>query len=396
MAAVAVLAGAAACSRPPEPEAPAPHAAYEPAPPPPLMGGPADTPPGPGDSLLGGPPRDAAPSERPGVVTLRRSDGSTVVTMRPIPNPGPEQAAEAQARTPSAAPRPAPAGPERPAPIVRVTPPPPAQTARAPIAPAAPARPGAALTSPPPTPFVQAMALAPPSEAKLASLQAAVAADVAAGSKLTVPEALWAGQESTVTLGTPPGLLALLQREAARLGLASAAQKAAVTARLYGAGYEITPADSQTLPLAGGQPTTFSWKVKPTAGSKGAVREALRADLDASLLGGPTSQVFAIAALEQPAPVAEKAATPTSAANAVTRPVLIAILAVLGLVALLAIWRNAAARRIEAAMQHRRERRPMSSYTLGAAPPGPPASGGAVAEPAPAEADARPERQPSA
>lgn len=420
LSAAAVLA-VAACS-PPTPTYEQAHPAeYDEPEPPPLAGAPLDEPPTVDDhvapeDLAGAPPHPEPPSgRRDGIVTFRRADGVEVTAMRPIPNPGeglaggpPDEAPAAHAhgatepapapQTSSAAPPPtkaqppveapvasAPAPSERPAPPTRVTPLP-ARTAQGPVAAVRPPpRPAAPLAQPPATPFVQAMALQPPTDSKLATLQAALAADVAAGARLSIPEAAWSGQPAKVTLALPPGLLAMLQHEAGRVGLADAARTVQVAARLSGAGYRITPEAAQSVKLVPGQAAAFEWQVAAAPPAPGVQRAALRADVEASLSGTPAARTFSLTALEQPAPPPPPAERRPSAASAVARPVLIAILAVLGLAAILGAWRNLAARRAEEALRRRRANRPASDYTMGVAPPPP--------EPAPARAETRPERE---
>ena len=77
----------------------------------------------------------------------------------------------------------------------------------------------AAKLNPPPA------GLPEPADSRLAALQTAVGGEVAAGSKLTVPEALAKGEPAQVSLSLPQTVLAIIQREAAKLGLGKAAKK---------------------------------------------------------------------------------------------------------------------------------------------------------------------------
>jgi hypothetical protein len=261
------------------------------------------------------------------LVTYRRADGVLVTAMRPIKNPEDMTAAErrqvygnryaprarvtAHAHAAPAAPAHVAANkPTAPAskPVVAAKPAP----APAPAPKVAAAKPLAPVVAPAPAPkTIEApTAVAPvvaaklnpppaglpePADSRLAALQTAVGGEVAAGSKLTVPEGLAKGEPAQVSLSLPQTVLAIIQREAAKLGLGPAAKKADVTATLSGEGYEITPNGPQTATLKPGEAPAFNWQVKPGAGEKG----PLKADVDASLNGGKAPMTFSLASLEQ-------------------------------------------------------------------------------------------------
>jgi hypothetical protein len=266
------------------------------------------------------------------LVTYRRADGVLVTAMRPIKNPEDMTAAERRqvygnryaprarvtAHSHSASAPASHAAPVRVAaapaakPAVAAKPVAVAKPAPAPAPKVAAAKPMAPVVAPAPAPkTIEApVAVAPvvaaklnpppaglpePADSRLAALQTAVGGEVAAGSKLTVPEALAKGEPAQVSLSLPQTVLAIIQREAAKLGLGKAAKKADVTATLSGEGYEITPNGPQTATLKPGEAPAFNWQVKPGAGEKG----PLKADVDASLNGGKAPMTFSLASLEQ-------------------------------------------------------------------------------------------------
>ena len=344
-AALVALTTTAGCSGPAPHETAPPPSAYREAPPPALMG---EAPSSADHSGLAGGPAGSEPaalSHSPNsnprylmrLVTYRRADGVLVTAMRPVPNPEDlsaddrrsiygtryapraflaaghgrrhvEVAAAPQMTAKPAMAKAAPpkAAPFKPVAVAKLAPPPVAAAAPPPKAveqarPApAPATEVAALKTPPPV--AMAPGLKAPADPKLAALQAALGAEVTAGSKLTTPDLLPAGQASPISLSLPQTLMAGLQREAAKLGLGKAARKAEVTATLSGQGYEITPNGPQTAQLKAGEGPSFNWQVKPGAGEKG----PLRADVDATLKGLRLPLNFSLASLEQ----AVKAAPP--------------------------------------------------------------------------------------
>ena len=332
-AAAAALLTVAGCSGPAPHETPPPPDSYKASDSPSLMGG---APTSDNSGLAGGPGASATTSAKlpPAstsdpkyvmrLVTYRRADGVLVTAMRPIKNPedmtaaerrqvygnryaprarvtahshsapathaAPVRVAAAPAAKPMVVAKPAPA----PAPKVAVAKPMAPVVAPAPApktieAPTAVAPVVAAKLNPPPA------GLPEPADSRLAALQTAVGGEVAAGSKLTVPEALAKGEPAQVSLSLPQTVLAIIQREAAKLGLGKAAKKADVTATLSGEGYEITPNGPQTATLKPGEAPAFNWQVKPGAGEKG----PLKADVDASLNGGKAPMTFSLASLEQ-------------------------------------------------------------------------------------------------
>ena len=329
-AAAAALLTFAGCSGPAPHEPPPPPDTYKQADSPSLMGGA----PAPDNSGLAGgpgasratvsqlPPAAASnPKYVNRLVTYRRADGVLVTAMRPVKDPEDMTAAERrQVYGNRYAPRARVSAHAHssPAPVhYAAAPKPAAKPAPKPVAaPAAPkvaaAKPMAPVVAPAPTPKtievpkavapVVAAKLNPPpaglpepADSRLAALQTAVGGEVAAGSKLTVPEGLANGETAQVSLSLPQTVLAIIQREAAKLGLGKAAKKADVTATLSGEGYEITPNGPQTAKLKLGEAPSFNWQVKPGAGEKG----PLKADVDASLNGGKSPMTFSLASLEQ-------------------------------------------------------------------------------------------------
>jgi len=202
---------------------------------------------------------------------------------KPTTGPTPRPVTQAPAARPAAKPVASPA-------VVAQAAPAPKPSTPTPIAPpvkaAAPAAPSPTSVAPPVS----------PADAKLAALSAAVGPEVLGGAKLSVPEALSKGEESKVTLSMPANLLAIIQREAAKLGLAKPARKAEVSATLAGQGYDVTPNAAQTQVLKPGEAVTFNWQVKPTEGEKA----PLKATVDGALTGSKSSpQAFSLMALEQ-------------------------------------------------------------------------------------------------
>ncbi len=138
---------------------------------------------------------------------------------------------------------------------------------------------------------------------QLGQLTTAVA-EVMKGAKLDVPTALSTGGEAKVVLTLPPDLLAGAQAKAAQVGLGAAARKMFITAKLAGQGYAITPNAEQTARLEAGEPTVFSWDVKPSSTPGG----VLTADMTGSLQGDGSDKTFALGAVTAQIPVAGQAA----------------------------------------------------------------------------------------
>ena len=240
------------------------------------------------------------------LVTRRKADGTLQIAMRPIANPedmtaaerrqvygnryAPRAVAAAPRRTWRAdaapAPRAATVARPAPAPIVKAAPRPLAAVPVKPVAPApviAPAAPAVVAAAPvaKPTPTQQ--------------LQTAVSAGINRGASLSVPADLKAGKEADVVLSLPGDLLAMVQEQAAKLGLAKSARKVSAYANLNGQGYEISPPGQQTAPVAAGKPTTFTWKVKPTTAEKA----PLKADYGLELNGSKPKTAFSVGSLEE-------------------------------------------------------------------------------------------------
>ncbi|MDP1737869.1 MAG: stalk-specific protein X [Caulobacter sp.] len=263
------------------------------------------------------------------LITRRKADGTLQISMRPVANPEDMTAAErrrvygnryapravvaaAPRRswrvTPAAKPVAAPAKPAA-KPVVAVAPRPAAKPAARPVIAAAPApvikpaAPAPAVAAAPPKPVVA------PKPNPTQQLQAAVSADINRGASLSVPADLKAGKEADVVLSLPGDLLAMVQAQAAKLGLTKPAKKVSAYANLQGQGYEISPPGQQTAPVAAGKPTTFTWKVKPTEGEK----SPLRADYGLELNGSKPTTAFSVGSLE------EAVAAPVEAAKDAAR-----------------------------------------------------------------------------
>lgn len=240
------------------------------------------------------------------LITRRKSDGTLQISMRPIANPEDMTAAErrrvygnryaprAVAATPRRSWRTAPAATPVVKPVVK-----PVVVAKASPAPAVKPAPKPAAAAPL-APAAPASVIAPaaPAAPKLnpaQQLQAAVSPAINRGAALSVPADLKAGKEADVVLSLPGDLLAMVQEQAAKLGLGKAAKKVDAYAKLQGQGYEINPPGQQTAPVAAGKPTTFSWKVKPTAAEKA----PLRADYGLELKGAKPTTAFSVGSAEE-------------------------------------------------------------------------------------------------
>ena len=287
------------------------------------------------DGLAGGPgaastgPRSqtaASGAPRFQLITRRKADGTLQISMRPIANPedmtpaerrqvyGNRYAPRAVAAKPRRVWRSAPEGygsapavRAKPRPVVaRIAPvpapvvkPAPRPVAVAPVKPAAPA---------PAVAPVPAVAAAPRPD-PVQQLQTAVSPTINRGATLSVPADLKAGKEADVILSLPGDLLAMVQEQAAKLGLGKAARKVNAYANLQGQGYDISPPGQQTAPVAVGKPTTFTWKVKPTQAEKA----PLRADYGLELNGAKPKTAFSVGSLE------EAVAAPVEAAKSAAK-----------------------------------------------------------------------------
>ena len=158
-------------------------------------------------------------------------------------------------------------------------------------------------TSPAATPAQAEAAPAVDLATQLGQLTVAVA-EVMKNARLDVPSALSTGGEGKVVLTLPPELQGALESKAGQVGLGPSARKAFVTARLAGQGYAITPNQEQTARLQAGEPTVFSWQVKPSATPGG----VLTADMTGSLQGGGDDKTFALGAVTAQIPVGGQAA----------------------------------------------------------------------------------------
>ncbi|MBN9319755.1 MAG: hypothetical protein BGN86_12045 [Caulobacterales bacterium 68-7] len=300
----AALIALAGCGQPSPVETP-PNTYQEepqrpPPPPPPLAGGPAT---GPYEMPVGSglaPNPEDSPSST-GLQTWREPDGRLVTAMAPIPDAdetartepmrtddlrGERRRDRPQARLAAAEP------------LRRVPAPPPPKTVAPPPAPlkARPAAPPSTLstTTSPTLKTVQTPA---------ARLTAELTPVIAAGAKLSVPEAIAAGDPAAVTLTLPADFLGTVQAEANALDLRRAARAVQVTAALSGDGYDVTPNGPQTLALKPGEPASFTWQVTPRA----LKAKPLTAKIDAALTGGRSPFDFALGSVEAPVAGAESA-----------------------------------------------------------------------------------------
>ena len=270
-----------------------------PPPPPPLAGGPTTGPyEMPVGSGLAPNPEDAPAAS--GLQTWREADGRLVTAMAPIPDAdetAPVQAIRSddlrdergrdhpRARVPAAEP------------LRRVPAPPPPKTVApspAPVKARPPASPTLSTTVSPTLKAVQTPA---------ARLTAELTPVITAGAKLSVPEAIAAGDPAAVTLTLPANLLATVQAEANALDLQRAARTVEVTAALSGDGYDVTPGGPQTLTLKPDEGATFTWQVTPRA----LKAKPLTAKVDAALTGGRSPFDFALGSVEAPVGEADSA-----------------------------------------------------------------------------------------
>lgn len=125
---------------------------------------------------------------------------------------------------------------------------------------------------------------APTAEAasKLSALSAALGPVIASRAVLKGVEGLKTGAPGDVSLSVPPDFGDGLRNEAKRAGMADAATSAAITARLSGDGYAVSPSEAQSQPLMSGKATDFRWTVTKMDAARG----PLQAEIGADLLGG--------------------------------------------------------------------------------------------------------------
>ncbi len=146
---------------------------------------------------------------------------------------------------------------------------------------------------------------------QLGELTAAVATGMKQA-QLTIGPELSAGRETRVVLTLPAGLLDSIQGKAADLGLDRAARNASVAVQLSGQGYAVTPNQEQSVRLKPGEASVFSWQVKPAGTSGGVLTADMTGALDGSrtfALGALTAQIPAAAAasINAPAPIPARA-----------------------------------------------------------------------------------------
>ncbi len=240
----------------------------------------AEAPPPPPPAQLAGGPPPPPPASQP--------SAPVIIAMAPIPNP-PEK--PRRARRPRAqssgyaaappryvAPRVAAAPAAKPSVVAKTAPgkvTPPAKVAKSSAKPVVPA------LKAPASPKVAAANTADRA-ARLGELQTALAAVIAKGAKLVIPERFIAGQPADVRLTVPADFADTVKTEAEKTQLADAAKSVNLTAVLSGEGYAVTPDETQSLPLAAGQATEFHWAFTAQPNAKG----PLHADVGADLLGG--------------------------------------------------------------------------------------------------------------
>lgn len=125
---------------------------------------------------------------------------------------------------------------------------------------------------------------APTAEAasKLSALSAALGPVIASRAVLKGVEGLKTGAPGDVSLSVPPDFGDGLRNEAKRAGMADAASSAAITAKLTGDGYAVSPSEAQSQPLMSGKATDFRWTVTKMDAARG----PLQAEIGADLLGG--------------------------------------------------------------------------------------------------------------
>lgn len=125
---------------------------------------------------------------------------------------------------------------------------------------------------------------APTAEAasKLSALSAALGPVIASRAVLKGVEGLKTGAPGDVSLSVPPDFGDGLRNEAKRSGMAESATSAAVTAKLTGDGYAVSPSEAQSQPLMSGKATDFRWTVTKMEAARG----PLQAEIGADLLGG--------------------------------------------------------------------------------------------------------------
>jgi hypothetical protein len=93
----------------------------------------------------------------------------------------------------------------------------------------------------------------------------AVAGDVAAGLKLTIPP-LRLAQPTVVTLNLPASMFEQLQTEARRHAMENAAKVISVQSTLSADQVDIRPMGPQSVTMGPDEATTFNWAVTPTVG----------------------------------------------------------------------------------------------------------------------------------
>ncbi len=135
------------------------------------------------------------------------------------------------------------------------------QDARPSPAPAKPAVIPATPKPPAPALVVQAPQSAA-SKTGVGGFPHAIAGDVAAGLKLTIPP-LRLAQPTIVTLNLPAAMFAQLQTEARRHGMENAARMISVQSTLSADKFDIRPMGPQSVMMGPDEATTFNWAVTP-------------------------------------------------------------------------------------------------------------------------------------
>jgi hypothetical protein len=239
-------------------------------------------------------PASSAAREPAAVVAEAEADARAaprVIAMAPIPNPsegaGSPRAEPAPASTQGllGGPEPRPQSSAAPAARARPTPPAPTPAARPP-APRPPARSG---------PRAQRLAELK-RDADLDAVRISLAAPVARAS-LTGVEALRTGQSGPVSLTLPADLGRTLRTSAEARKLTNVTPGATVSATLRGDGYKVEPSGAIATPLEEGRAPTFTWRVTPEGGRRG----ALAAEVTTQLGQGAARETLALGEVRAPA-----------------------------------------------------------------------------------------------
>lgn len=150
-------------------------------------------------------------------------------------------------------------------------------------------------------------------DARLADLTQIAAADMS-GADFELSADLAAGREGAVVVRLPQRLLSDLEAEAQDSGFDLDAHPLSVTVALSAQGYDVTPRQTLTSEIQPGHAAAFSWTVRPTGTSGGALSATLTASLQAD--GEPVSTPLGVLTAQVPAPPPALAEAAGSAAPA--------------------------------------------------------------------------------